>query len=127
MRPIVPLALLMLAACQPAAIETAPAAAPQQAAAQAAATEAHIPVLVSTNCASCHAVRRGELSPLAAAPSFVHIANQPGLSRATLTAFLADAHNYPDQMDVELDAEDVEEIAAYLLTLQQEDYRPGPS
>lgn len=123
MRSIVLAAILpALAACQPAVVEPVPAA--NQA---AAAEEGDIPLLARTNCAGCHAVRAGDLSPLPSAPSFVEIANMPGLTRETVSAYLGDAHNYPDQMDIELDARDVAAIAEYLLTLRSEDYKRRPS
>lgn len=121
MRSVLALALLALTACQANEVASAPAPA------QSDASEAGIPALVATTCSSCHAIRRDELSPLARAPSFVDIANTHGLTHDTLVAYLSDAHNYPDVMDVELDAADVEEIANYLLTLRSEDYRRMPS
>jgi mono/diheme cytochrome c family protein len=121
MRTLLPIALLALAACQPAAV------APSPSAAQPRIARDDVPMLVATTCSNCHAIRAGELSPLARAPSFVDIANSHGLTHDTLVAFLSDAHNYPDVMDVEPDADDVEAIANYMLTLRREDYRRTPS
>ncbi|WP_234030221.1 c-type cytochrome [Erythrobacter mangrovi] len=121
MRSVLALALLALTACQTGKLASAPAPA------QPDASQAEIPALVETTCSSCHAIRRDELSPLTRAPSFVDIANSHGLTHDTLVAYLSDAHNYPDVMDVELDAADVEAIANYMLTLRSEDYRRMPS
>jgi len=121
MRPLLPFALLALAACQPAAVTPTPAVA------QPEVAQSDVPMLVATTCSNCHAIRAGELSPLARAPSFVDIANAHGVTHDTLVAFLSDAHNYPDVMDVEPDANDVEAIANYMLTLRSEDYRRTPS
>ena len=54
-------------------------------------------------CGECHAVTANGVSPIADAPEFGDIANTPGLTRETLEAFLSDAHNYPMQMDLDLD------------------------
>lgn len=86
-----------------------------------------MPEIVASNCAGCHAVTTGSLSPNPAAPSFVDLANMPGLTSDTLAAFLSDAHNYPDQMDVEVDDEEVAAITRYILTLKDEAYRRPPS
>lgn len=135
MRPILPLstitAALMLAACQQ-ATEERPAAASaavetEAVAMNAAPTEEGVPQLVSGVCAGCHAIKPNQISPLAEAPSFVDLANTPGLTHDTLVAYLSDAHNYPDVMDVDLDQVDVETVTMYLLTLQSEDYRRVPS
>ena len=77
-------------------------------------------------CAGCHAVEAGYLSPNPAAPSFEAIANRDGLTRASLAAFLADAHNYPVDMDFTLDQAEVEAIADYVLLLRDDSYRPVP-
>lgn len=86
-----------------------------------------VPVYVHAVCGDCHAVRANEISPNPQAPGFADIANSPGMTRDTLVAFLSDAHNYPLQMDVDLDRKDVETIADYIVTLQSEDYRRTPS
>lgn len=85
------------------------------------------PTLVQATCAGCHAIVPGHRSPIAEAPTFEDIANLPGFTRKTLIVFLADTHNYPDIMDVDLDREDIELIADYMLTLRRDDYRRFPS
>lgn len=75
-------------------------------------------------CSDCHAVERGGDSPRREAPTFERIANTPGLTRATLAEWLRDAHNYPDAMYFEIPAEGIDDLVAYMLTLQREDYEP---
>ena len=106
-------ALLALAACQtatprPFAMQADPA---DRALAQAA-------------CGGCHSVEAHGLSPNPQAPEWPAIANTPGLTRATLTRWLADAHNYPADMDFYLEADEVEQLVDYMLTLRREDYHP---
>lgn len=36
-----------------------------------------------------------------------------------------DAHNYPEEMDFELDRPQVQLLAAYILALQDENYEPA--
>lgn len=74
-------------------------------------------------CGGCHAVEHPGLSPNPEAPPFAAIVNRPGLTRQTLTAWLRDAHNYPEEMDFDLDPPQVEALVDYLLTLEDENYR----
>ncbi len=120
---------LALAACQtsqpapPPALTTGEA----QRAAFAETDEDGVPMLVNAMCGSCHAVTPGDVSPLPQAPTFPAIANREGLTRETLTAYLRDAHNYPDIMDVGLTDEDVALVTEYMVSLQDPDYRQPPS
>ena len=75
-------------------------------------------------CAGCHNVTDGQVSPNPNAPPFEAIANTRGLTDNTLKAWLRDSHNYPGQMDFEIDARRIDELAAYMLTLKSPDYRP---
>ena len=129
---LVALGTLALAACQ--STQAAPtqagptAAAAQMSRAELAQTDADgVPLLVSAVCGSCHAVTPGTLSPLPQAPTFPAIANREGLTRETLTAYLRDAHNYPDIMDVGLNDADVALVADYVVSLKDPDYRQPPS
>lgn len=106
--------VLILAACQ-----TAPAV-------ESTAMLAEPPKVVATTCAQCHAVRPGEFSPRAGAPRFVDVANTPGLTRETFAAFLSDAHNYPQQMDVHLSEQNIADISDYMVSLQDPDYKRMP-
>ena len=110
-----PAMLLMAAtACQnaptPASVSDAPA----------------VPNLVQAVCGDCHGVEPPFLSPNPEAPSFEAIANSAGLTGESLTAWLIDAHNYPELMEFELSEEEAREVAAYMVTLQREDYEPVP-
>ena len=109
-----PLALsaFTLAACQPAAPETA------------SSKRYRVPTLVQGVCGDCHAVQRPFLSPNPDAPGFDAIANSAGLTGESLTAWLIDAHNYPELMDFELSEAEAREVADYMVTLQSETYRP---
>lgn len=78
-------------------------------------------------CGSCHAVEAPWISPNPLSPPFIDIANREGLSGATLASWLKDAHNYPEQMDFDLDAEHAQALADYMAGLRSEDYRKQPS
>ncbi|MEM8725143.1 MAG: hypothetical protein AAGE86_06450 [Pseudomonadota bacterium] len=75
-------------------------------------------------CGGCHSVEYPDLSPNPNAPTFASIANREGLTQDTLASWLADAHNYPEVMDFDLNADQVEVIAQHMLTLRSEDYVP---
>jgi len=76
-------------------------------------------------CAGCHAVAQHEVSPNPNAPPFAAIVNTASLTPETLSAWLRDAHNYPEEMEFYLEGSEVDEIAAYMLTLRDPNYRPG--
>ena len=107
--------LLALAACQ-----TAPVPPPQAAAAQAP----HAPAFVQAACGGCHATEPPFLSPNPGVPSFEAIANRPGVTKATIRAWLVNAHNYPEDMDFTLERDHVESIADYMITLRRAGYVP---
>jgi mono/diheme cytochrome c family protein len=75
-------------------------------------------------CGGCHAVARYDASPNPDAPPFARIVNQEGLTAETLSFWLREAHNYPEEMDFYLEAKEVDDLVAYMLTLQDPDYRP---
>lgn len=81
------------------------------------------PTFVEAACGGCHAVEPPFLSPNPEAPSFEAIANREGLSEETLGRWLADAHNYPEVMDFDLEPEQAQDIADYMITLRRADYR----
>ena len=114
-------AAISLTACQTYSVEPAQDAVPVSASAEA------IPVYVTAICGDCHALTGNAVSPNPEAPGFADIANSPGLTHDTVVAFLSDAHNYPMQMDVDLDEADIEDIADYMMTLQSDDYVTPPS
>jgi mono/diheme cytochrome c family protein len=75
-------------------------------------------------CAACHAVRPNATSPNPDAPPWEDIANRPGVSRATMRAFLRDSHNFPDAMNFRVDARRIRDLADYMLTMRREGYKP---
>jgi len=75
-------------------------------------------------CADCHAVEPPALSPNPAAPAWVDIANRPGLTAETLSTWLRDAHNYPEDMDFDLNSARVKDLTDYILTLRDKNYKP---
>lgn len=79
---------------------------------------------IEAACGGCHAVEPPFFSPNPDAPTFESIANREGLSDDTLADWLKDAHNYPEVMDFDLEPDQVEEIARYMITLRREDYEP---
>ncbi len=81
---------------------------------------------VQAACGGCHSVEASGLSPNPQAPRWIDIVNQQGLDEDSLASWLADAHNYPEMMDFDLDPDQVEMIADYMLTLRSEDYRRQP-
>ncbi|WAT19068.1 c-type cytochrome [Aurantiacibacter sp. MUD11] len=80
--------------------------------------------LAQAACAGCHSVEPYGLSPNPDAPEWPVIANTPGLTRETLTTWLVEAHNYPEQMDFYLEEDEVELLVNYMLTLRREDFHP---
>lgn len=79
---------------------------------------------VQAACGGCHSVEAIGVSPNPRSPTFADIANRPGLTQETLTVWLRDAHNYPDEMDFDLETPQVGEVAAYILSLRSADYHP---
>lgn len=77
------------------------------------------------SCAACHGIERGTISsPNPQAPPFPAIINQQGLTADTLSSWLRNAHNYPTEMEFELDSRRVEDIVEYMLTLRDPTYKP---
>ena len=87
-----------------------------------AKSEAPAPAFVEAACGGCHGVEPPFISPNPAVPSFEAIANRTGVNDATLSQWLADAHNYPEDMDFDLTSEQIDQIAAYMVTLRRDDY-----
>lgn len=114
------LAPLALAAC------TTPAAdaPPMIGKATAPSPDTRAPAFVEAACGGCHAVEPPFLSPNPASPSFAAIANRPGLSEKSLGDWLEGAHNYPEQMDFTLTRPQIDQIAAYMVTLRHAGYVP---
>lgn len=115
----------VLAACQPMAENPAPGATPAPAPAERRDDDSL--AFAQGACGGCHAVEAPYLSPNPQAPPFAAIANREGLTAETLGRWLRDAHNYPEEMDFDLDPAQVDMLVAYMLRLQDEAYRPLPS
>jgi mono/diheme cytochrome c family protein len=110
------LLLPALAACQtPSAIEPS---------AGAGGVEQQGLAFAQGACGGCHAVERFDLSPNADAPPFVAIVNREGLSADTLHTWLRDAHNYPEEMEFDLNPAQVDVLIDYMLQLKDPAYRP---
>lgn len=109
------IALLGLAACQ-----TTGTGASVEAARRGGDTHA----LAQAACGGCHSIERYGLSPNPKAPEFPSIANRQGVTPASLTNWLRDAHNYPEEMDFYLEPDEVAALANYILLLEDEDYQP---
>ena len=132
MKPLSVVALaILLAACQPAPsgdeVESVPSMAePATSPDSRLGAEPFSKVLgfAQGACGDCHAVENPGLSPNPEAPAFADIANREGLDVQTLSRWLRDAHNYPEAMDFDLDAPQVEELTEYILTLRDENYEP---
>jgi mono/diheme cytochrome c family protein len=113
--------LLALTACQTAAPADGP---PMVGKATSPSPDTRAPAFVEAACGGCHAVEPPFLSPNPASPSFAAIANRPGLSETSLADWLEDAHNYPEQMDFTLTRPQIDQIAAYMVTLRKAGYVP---
>lgn len=113
--------LLVLTACQTAAPGDGP---PMVGKATSLSPDTRAPAFVEAACGGCHAVEPPFLSPNPASPSFASIANRRGLSQTSLADWLAEAHNYPEQMDFTLTRPQINQIAAYMVTLRKAGYVP---
>jgi mono/diheme cytochrome c family protein len=112
-------ATLFVGACQGHAT-TAPSPS-----ASASALELPGYAFAKSSCAACHAVApNSDSSPNPDAPSFATIANREGLTAKTLSVWLRDAHNYPNEMQFQLEPGKVDQLVTYMLTLKDPNYRP---
>ena len=75
-------------------------------------------------CSGCHTIVPNQISPNPESPSFEAIANTEGLTLITLKDWLRDSHNFPEKMNFEVVEEDVDALAAYIITLRSDDYTP---
>ena len=76
------------------------------------------------HCSGCHAVGAGQSSPNVEAPTFETVVNTPGLAAATIKPWLRDSHNFPAMMNFTIDPDQIDDLAAYMMTLQRGDYVP---
>lgn len=121
-RPLLLIALAALSACTTAPGTDNPP--PMVGRATSPSPDTRAPAFVEAACGGCHAVEPPFLSPNPASPSFAAIANRPGLSETSLGDWLADAHNYPEDMDFTLTRKQIDQIAAYMVTLREAGYVP---
>jgi mono/diheme cytochrome c family protein len=69
-------------------------------------------------CAACHAVETHQsASPNPAAPPFDDVANMPGMTGYALNSWLHTSH--PTMPNFVIDADHVDDVAAYLATLRR--------
>jgi mono/diheme cytochrome c family protein len=108
---------LAVAACAPA--PTAQGSGQRPAASSARGLE-----FARAHCSRCHAVTAGRSSPNPDAPPFEVVVNAPGLNAGTLNSWLRNAHDFPEIMNFEIDSDRIDDLAAYMLTLQREDFTP---
>lgn len=73
-------------------------------------------------CSDCHGVAPWEPSPVPSAPRFDAIANTPALTKKTLTDWLHRSHDFPREMYFDIPAEHIDDLVAYMITLQSDDY-----
>ena len=108
-------ATLLLAACQEQPLAGPSASVPQ--------SRGH--AFAQASCAACHGIGRASTSsPNPNAPPFPAIVNQEGMTTQTLSSWLRDAHNYPSEMEFQLDPSKVDDLVDYMLTLRDPNYRP---
>jgi len=80
--------------------------------------------MAQDHCAACHGITANASSPNPEAPPWDAVVNKPGLTRATLAQFLRDSHNYPDAMNFRIDPARINDLAAYMITLQRPNFHP---
>lgn len=113
--------LLAITACQTPAPTDGP---PMVGKATSPSPDTRAPAFVEGACGGCHAVEPPFLSPNPASPSFAAIANRRGLSEKSLADWLAEAHNYPEDMDFTLTRTQIDQIALYMVSLRDAGYVP---
>ena len=74
-------------------------------------------------CAHCHGVERGSASPDPEAPTFAAIVNREGVTADTLTASFSHAHARIDPDIMVIPQPMMDELVAYMLSLQDPKYR----
>jgi mono/diheme cytochrome c family protein len=76
------------------------------------------PAFVEAACGGCHGVEPPFFSPNPRAPSFADMATRKGVGDGPLAKWLSNAHNYPEDMEFDLTAEQIDQIVAYMVTLR---------
>lgn len=126
--PVLAILLPLIAACTPVIVPKAAAPSPSTTADGASSfrvsAEAQGLAFAQLHCSGCHAVSPGQSSPNVEAPTFDAVVNSPGLTGATIRPWLRDSHNFPDMMNFVIDPDQIDDLAAYMMTLQRSDYMP---
>ncbi len=97
-------------------------AAPSRTASYSGATVARGKAFAEAHCSACHAVVPDRFSPNPDAPAWEDVVNKEGLTAETVTYWLRHSHNFPEIMNFEIADDQVDALAAYMLTLR--DSRP---
>jgi mono/diheme cytochrome c family protein len=118
---LIAVAAFGLVGCQTAGTDNPP---PMVGKSTSPSVDTRAPAFVEAACGGCHAVEPPFLSPNPAVPSFAAIANRRGLSEKSLGDWLAEAHNYPEDMDFTLTRAQIDQIAHYMVTLRKAGYVP---
>lgn len=121
--------LLFTTACTPEMIPKAgvpnPATTAEGAGSIRESAEARGLAFAQQHCSGCHAVSAGRrYSPNVDAPTFESVVNTPGLTGATIKPWLQKSHNFPDVMNFAIDPDQIDDLAAYMISLQRSDYVP---
>jgi mono/diheme cytochrome c family protein len=82
-------------------------------------------VFAQQRCSACHAVTENRVSPNPESPSFQDIANRTGVTGSTLRQFLKDSHNYPAAMNFQVEGQQIDDLADYIMTMHRPGYRPS--
>lgn len=123
--PLLAILALTVSACSPGPITPGPEITrPSPAQTTTASPSSRGLAFARAHCAGCHAVTEGRTSPNPESPPFEAIVNTPGLTAATLKPWLRDSHNFPGMMSFAIEADQIDDLAAYMLTLQRSDYSP---
>lgn len=119
------IAPLLLASCQSQPPPAAPASSvPQVSLRSPAALASEGRAFAEARCSACHAVAARGISPNPDSPPFEAIANTPGLTAETLRAWLGNAHDFPAEMYFAIEPADIDDLVAYIVTLERADYIP---
>lgn len=127
--PVLALVVLTISACSSGPKSKGPGAnrpTPAQASAAASGSgqSSRGLAFAQANCSGCHAVTAGRGSPNPEAPPFEVVVNTQGLTAATLKPWLRNSHNFPTMMNFAIAADHIDDLAAYMTTLQRSDYTP---
>lgn len=115
----------LLAGCQMIPADSRSAADTQVGSLKARSAEWRGLKFARNRCSDCHAVEHGEASPVSNAPTFASVANTPGLTKASLNHWLRTYSAHPREMYFEIPAEHIDDLVAYMLTLNTNGLRPS--